>query len=420
MKRHRYVRLSALLPLLPLLLAACAGVERRETSVDEIRAQVGDTLVVRTRSAGRWGDSARLVIDARFGESTGNDTTMLGNVIALATGADSRIYATDRQPVVIRVFDRTLRPIALWGRVGSGPGELRAPDGGLVAFADGRVVVRDPGNARAQLFDPSGRSAGEWRVIDAGLRTRDNFARQGDTVLSRIVITADGPIDAWTYGFVRIAPDGVVRDTVAFPTSSLPNARLVARQGNNTAELPLPFAPRSLWAWHPAGGFAVARGDRYAITWPTAAGFIRVERSVVAEPVTNAEAAQERAYVTKGMQWLDPSWTWTGPDVPRMKPVISALFTGSDGTVWALREGAAEQRADPDYAADDPFSVERRLQSRRSFDVFAADGTLLGSLDVPAAMQLLPAPIFHAAAIVALTLDADGVPRLVRLCVDGS
>ncbi len=300
----------------------------------------------------------------------------------------------------------------MWGRDGSGPAELKNPDGGLAVFSDGRVAVRDPGNARLQLFGRTGASAGEWRVIDAGLRTRDNFGRQGDTLLSRVVTKAVGPIDSWQYGLARITPDGQVLDTVPLPSGA--RATLVARRGGNTAELPLPFAANALWAWHPSGGFARADGDRYAITWPSARGLIRVERQVRPVTVSDAEAAQERAYVTKGLQWLDPAWTWTGPDIPPTKPLLSRLFTGSDGSVWALREGEAVDGEDPEYQPNDASSVERRLRSALSFDAFQADGRFLGSVAAPVGLQLRPQPVFDSTGVVGLEIDGEGVPRLVR------
>lgn len=397
-----------------LVTAACPDASR---SRDRSETQRGDTLVVVHRGTGVWGDRARLERRAVFGEADGSDTVTLGEIRAIATGPDGRIFALDGQRLAVRVFDADLGVLGLWGRDGAGPGELRNPDGGLAVFSDGRVVVRDPGNGRAEVFAADGRSDGSWRVVDPGLRTRENFGQQGDTLLSRVVVDFSGPIERWRYGLARIAPDGRVLDTILPPASALSVPTLVARRGNNTAELPLPFAPTSLATWHPAGGFAVARGDRYAITWPRGAGLVRVERDVDAIAVLTAESAQERAYVTKGLQWLDPSWTWQGPDIPTTKPLLSQLFVGRDGSVWALREGEAEDGDDPDFRPDDPSSVERRLKSRLSFEVFDADGRFLGSVRLPNEVRLRPQPAFDQRGFVALTIDGGGVPRLARFDV---
>lgn len=403
--------------LVSLVASACSDASRTSTLTTEQR---GDTLVVAYRGVGSWGDGVRLVRRASFGEADGSDTVTLGEIRAIAVGPDGRVFAVDGQRLAVRVFDADLGVLGVWGRDGAGPGELRNPDGGLAVLSDGRVVVRDPGNGRAEVFDADGRPAGSWRVVDPGLRTRDNFGRQGDTLLSRVVVDATGPIDRWTYGLARIAPDARVLDTVVPPVPTLTAPTLVARRGNNTAELPLPFAATALATWHPAGGFVVARGDRYAITWPHRTGHVRVERDVEAVAVLDAEAAQERAYVTKGLQWLDPSWAWQGPDIPATKPLLSQLFVGRDGSVWALREGEAEDRDDPNFRPDDRSSVERRLKSRLSFDVFDADGRFLGSVPLSADVQLRPQPAFDARGFVALTIDDAGVPRLVRFDVVGT
>ncbi len=402
-----------LLPtLIVLSLAACTGGESSPNGVT--REQRGDTTVLRYVGDGSWGAAATLEPAASVGEAEGSDSVTLGGILAIAIGDDGRVFATDGQRKSIRVFDASLKPIGLWGRDGAGPGELRNPDGGLAVLSDGRVAVRDPGNARLQLFAGDGSSAAEFRVIDAGLRTHDNFGLQGDTLLSRVVVDYTGPIDQWKYGFARLAPDGRVLDTLRLPESAFTAPSLVARRGNNTAELPLPFAPTSIALWHPGGGFLSARGDRYAITWPRADGFLRVEREVPATAVTAAEAAQERAYVTKGLQWLDPTWAWTGPDIPATKPFLSRVFVGTDGSVWALREGEAKDADDPDFEPNEPSSVERRLRSTLSFDVFSSDGEFLGTLAKPEALQLRPQPAFSLRGLVGLEIDTLGVPRLVR------
>jgi hypothetical protein len=227
------MRLNAIASTLVLLLAACGG-ESGSTNL-VVREQRGDTLVLSIRGDGTWGGAARLSQVASFGDAEGSDTVTLGQIIALASGPDGRIFATDAQRLAVRVFDNALNPLALWGRDGSGPAELRNPDGGLAVLSDGRVAVRDPGNARMQIFSPDGASAGEWRVVDAGLRTRDNFGLHGDTLLSRVVVKAEGPIDTWLYGLARIAPNGVVLDTARMPVVGSARQTLVARRGNNTA-----------------------------------------------------------------------------------------------------------------------------------------------------------------------------------------
>lgn len=396
------------------LLFAAACDASPSSSSGLTRETRGDTLVLRYSGAGSWGEGARLERAATFGETEGNDTVLLGRIVALAAGDDDRVYATDGQLLSLRVFDDALRPVGLWGRSGSGPGELKNPDGGLAVLSDGRVALRDPGNARLQLFNRDGSPAGVYSVIDAGLRTRDNFGLQGDTLLSRIVVDYSGSIDQWKYGFARIAPDGRILDTVRVPDGELSPAKLVARGGGNTAELPLPFAASALARWHPAGGFAAARGDQYAVTWPRSSGFVRVERSVAATPVSAAESAQERAYITKGLQWLDPSWTWTGPDIPAVKPLLTQMFVGRDGSLWLLREGEAVDGDDPNFEPNNPALVERRLTSRLSLDVFTATGDFLGSVALPSGLQLRPEPVFSVRAMVGVEVDSSGVPRIVR------
>lgn len=48
------------------------------------------------------------------------------------------------------------------GREGGGPGEYKQPDG-LTVLPDGRVLVRDPGNARITVYSPMGDFLEDWR-----------------------------------------------------------------------------------------------------------------------------------------------------------------------------------------------------------------------------------------------------------------
>jgi DNA-binding beta-propeller fold protein YncE len=70
------------------------------------------------------------------------------------TGEDRFAYVQDF------AFARDGKFLAMWGRKGSGPGELANPRGIMVDKLTGRVFVADTGNNRIQVFRPlSERSA---------------------------------------------------------------------------------------------------------------------------------------------------------------------------------------------------------------------------------------------------------------------
>lgn len=114
--------------------------------------------------------------------------------------------------------------IGSWGRVGSGPGELRIPHG-LAFDAEGRLFVADRGNHRVQIFEQDGRYVDEYRRFG---RPSDVFI-DGDGLLYAIDSESGMRLNpGWRKG-VRIgrASDGEVlyfipphfiEDTFLFPS----------------------------------------------------------------------------------------------------------------------------------------------------------------------------------------------------------
>jgi sugar lactone lactonase YvrE len=82
--------------------------------------------------------------------------------IFVADGAGGR--AAEAPPTAIARIVKYAKDgtfITAWGTVGSGPGQLRAPQG-LALDARGRLFVADRGNGRIQIFDQEGQFLDAW------------------------------------------------------------------------------------------------------------------------------------------------------------------------------------------------------------------------------------------------------------------
>ena len=402
-----------LLPLAAGLLLACAP-DSTEAGADVVRTTAGDTTVVRTVRGAVWPDGATWRSTLSIGTLDGPEETSFGRLRSIAVTGDGRILAVDGQVPVVRVFGADGTYLDSWGRRGQGPGELERPDAGLVVLPDGRVVVRDPGNARLQVFGPDGRPRATWPVITGQYINRRAFGLAGDTLVQPDVVNPMDPLPEWRLGLVRIDSDGEVLDTLALPEERVRPHRFVARAGGNMAEADLPFAPAAHWSWHPDGHVVHGTGDRYAVTLDRATGPLRIEREVTPTPVSAGEKAQEEARVFAAMRWLDPGWRWDGPPIPDTKPHFSGLLTGEDGRVWVLRDGPAFGVEDPEYDPTDPDDVEIRWRQERLMDAFERDGTFLGSVTMPRTLDDRVPPVLRGDTLWAVTRDDLGVQRIER------
>lgn len=396
-----------------LLIAGCSP-GPADRGGDVVRTMAGDTLVVRTVRGAVWPATAewRPVLD--IGELDGPEETAFGQLVSIAVLPDGRILAVDRQVPTIRVFAADGSYLGSWGRRGSGPGELEAPDAGLAVLSDGRVVVRDPGNARLQLFLPDGTPSDTWPVITGQFINRRAFGVSGGALLNPDVINPNDPLPEWRLGLVRIDAGGQVLDTLAIPDPGTQAHRFSTRAGGNTAEMALPFAATHHWAWHPDGFIVHGRGDRFALTLDRDPDPLRIEREVMPTPVSAEERDQEEQRVLNGMRWLDPTWRWDGPSIPWTKPVLSGVVTGADGRIWVLRDGQSYEVDDPDYDPTEPFATEIRWRQERVADAFEVSGTFLGTVTMPRELDSGVPPILRGDTLWAVVRDELGVQRVRR------
>ncbi len=421
----RFPSTAATLGLLTLLsLPACGGGgevrDASEAGPEVVRSMDGDTSVVRTVSGSVWGRTASLVQEVSIGVLEGAEPYMFGDVRSIEVAPDGRIFVLDGQSLEIRVFSPDGTFVETWGRDGEGPGELGRPDGGLTMLSDGRLVVRDPGNARLQVFDAGGEHDASWPVISGGFSTSTNFSRWGDSILNPRVINLEEArsVEEWRSGFELITPDGAVIDTLPYPTSGFEQAAIMASREGSSSRNSVPFAPGEELTWHPDGFFVIGISDDYSFTLLRPGAPLRIERAWDPVPVAGGERAQEEAVATRNLRRLDPNWRWNGPPIPDAKPAFDAIFTGRDGRIWLRREGPGYQRDDPDYDPTDPEDIEERWTADALADVFEPDGTFLGSVQLPTDFFFYPTPIFDGERVWAVTRDDFGVQRVVRYRIE--
>lgn len=411
---------ATLVALTPL---ACGGDADAGSRIEVAVDTVADTVVVRTLSGSTWGETARLVPEVSIGVLDGEEHLMFGTPVSLAVAADGRIFVMDRQVLAVRVFAADGSYLRTLGRDGGGPGEFGGPDGGMVWLSDGRLVVRDPGNARLQVFDADLEPSEAWPVIRGGFNTSNPMYRSaGDTLLTPVLMSTEVDVSEWTTGLQRVDPGtGEILDTLEVPDIGYEAPTIEARHesegGTSVSVNGVPFSPSEHWAYHPGGYFIHGIGDRYRVTLLRPESPLRIERAVQPVPVAPGEKAEAERAATRNMRNTDPGWSWDGPGIPDAKPAFTDLYTGRDGRIWVRVPMPGVEGDDPDYDPTDPDAVEDRWSEPIAFDVFEDDGTFLGRVEAPADMSLYPTPIFDGDRVWAVTRDEFDVPRIVRFRV---
>ncbi len=133
-------------------------------------------------------------------------------------------------------FDRDGNFITSWGRLGSGPGEMRTPHA-VDIDSQGRLIVGDRGNNRLQIFELDGTYIGELRQFGrpSGIYIDDNdiiYVADSESLF------ANSQNPGWITG-VRVGSlrDGIVDYLIsgtvaAYPNGSNPEGVAVDAAGN--------------------------------------------------------------------------------------------------------------------------------------------------------------------------------------------
>jgi hypothetical protein len=412
----------AVLPF-SILVVACSSGEGGASGRgwEAVYDTLGDTVVVRTVSGSVWGDTADLIPEVRIGRFDGPEEYVFGQVNSLAMGQDGTIYVMDRQVPALRVYEPDGTYRTTFGRAGGGPGEYNRPDGGLSVLSDGRVLLRDPANARIQVYSPQGESLDTWRI-------RGNFSTSSrmmvdtlDRAYQIVLLDPEADVRDWEIGLAQVLPDGSPGDTLRRPDTGYESPHIEARHesddGSSVSINDVPFSPGEHSTLTRYGYWIHGISTDYTLTLLKPGGPLRIERSYESIPVQRGEKAEEEAFATRSMRFTDPNWRWNGPPIPDHKPPYKDFYPGEDGTIWVRVSQPGVKGEDPAYDPADPDAIPDEWHEPALFDVFDDQGRYLGAVRTPEGFSVSPTPLFTTEWVLATVRDEFDVQSVIRFRV---
>ena len=374
-----------------------------------------DTIV---KQAGRpvYPNGGSLVPELSIGVVEGPQEYMFGNVRDVLELRGGSILVVDAQSFAIRQYDAKGTYVRTLGRRGQGPGEYTRL--GMVGeLPDGRILVVDGGSVRVNVYSRDGESVDTWKFGFAG----------GNVASSRITVDTTGTAVATVYAFgggiaeggrlLRFAPDGRIVDTIPAPVFAYSPPNASASTGRSSASAVIPLFPVTRWAWSPLGYMVTGVSDRYAIElriparggssptvvipalryrgptrpWRPGDPVVSIRRTVPPVSVSDEQRSAERASVEAILRNIDPSWRYSGPDIPHVKPPYKDLRIGEDGTIWVHVSMPGERYMPDPPPAGAPVvgPVLPRWREPAAYDVFEPDGQYVGRVSRAANVTML-------------------------------
>jgi hypothetical protein len=107
--------------------------------------------------------------------------------LSLAVTPDGRFLISDQRSDQVFVFDNQGRFLSSFGRSGQGPGDLLRPQG--IFFLNSRIIVREAGNMRFQLFDISGKYLEGFKAA----KVYADFTASGDRLYATPFLPTEAP-----------------------------------------------------------------------------------------------------------------------------------------------------------------------------------------------------------------------------------
>lgn len=399
------------------VLGACGGAVGGAGAWQAAVDTLGDTIVVRTLAGAVWPDTATLVPELSIGVFEGAEEEMFGEVGAIAVSPAGEIYVLDQHVPVVRRFGPDGGYLGSIGREGAGPGELRRPEA-MAIHRDGRLLVRDPGNARINVYAADGASLTSWPLPSGGsFNTSDPlYVDTAGNAYTQVLLEVGVDVTQWRYGLARFGPDGSHHDTLAAPTWDFEPARVVARREGSSSSTSVPFSAQVSWAFSPQGYFVGGVSTDYRIDVLRRAP-TRIEKAWQPVPVLGTEKAEQEHRIIENFKRNYGSWKWNGPAIPDQKPPFREILVGDDGRVWVqVSQPGYEYRSEAEAREEEQRTnrPQLRYRERLVYDVFEPDGRFLGTVRAPDDFRTSPYPVLRGERAWAVTRDELDVQRVVR------
>lgn len=404
-------------------LLACGGAGAGVSNADgPWRATidtVGDTVVIRTEGGSVWGDTTELVPELTIGEFEGPDEYLFGQVRSIAVSGAGEIFVLDAQAPIVRAYAPDGSYLRAIGRDGGGPGEYKRPES-LAILPDGRLLVRDPGNARINVYDPTGEPLTSWRLPSGGgfSTSRRMYVDTAGNSYTPILLAAGVDVTEWSFGLARFTSTGEHRDTLPAPTWDFEAREVTARREGSSSTTTVPFSPTDEWTFSPFGYFVGGVSTGYRVDLYRAEGpVLRIERAFEPVPVHTDEKAEREHQIVENFKRNYGSWKWNGPPVPDTKPPYRGIAVDDDGRIWVrVAQRGYAYRSAAEAAGEEERTGRPQLRYREpvAFDVFDDTGRFLGHLRAPDALQGSPEPIVRGDTLWGVTRDELDVGRVVR------
>lgn len=375
---------------------------------------IGDTLIVRTLRGSERG-RGRLVEELRIGTVEGPAHQMFGSIGAVAVTSEGDMLVYDALATALRRFGASGSFVGTIGAKGSGPGEYENVVG-LAVLPDDRIVVNNFGNARFNVYSRSGELVDHWLLGPSiGAMRPVPVDSRGYVFLHDLRISSGQPSVTSDAVLIRLNSNGSRQDTIGIPLSGYKRPGLEVRTENMSLGAVLPFSAERLWTVTLEGNLVATIGDRYAIDVHQPNGSVlRIARETKPVPVSSEERAAEEQRITQFFLQMVSGWRWDGPPIPRIKPPISWLHSGRDGTLWVRVAQPGTVIPEKSRIANARTFVHEPIV----FDVFLSDGRFLGQIAAPDELQLQPYPVFDRDYVWAVAIDENDVQFIVRYRIE--